>query len=335
MKKNELLEIILNGESSTIEFKTEDVHPSSLAEEIVAFANFEGGLILIGVDDSGEIIGCSRKDIEEFVVNVCRNNVNPSIIPVIEKIFIDNKKIIAITIHRGDTAHATNQGRYYIRVGSTKQIPTQQELLRLFQKRNMIQFDETPVMGASLNSIDIARVNSYLAKLDQSPLNEENNKLLVSELVNLSIMLEIDSNTHVSLGGILSFGKNPQKFFPSYNIMCGAYNGNDFLADIIREKELTGPLDDLIEDSVAFLKFTMPQKSILERGVQRKTSYLYPVEAVREGIVNAICHRDYTITGSAIRIFLFKDRLEIRSPGGLPNTITLQNMLYRRLPATR
>lgn len=330
MKKNEVLEIIRNGESSKVEFKTEDVHPNSLAEEIVALSNFEGGVILIGVDDSGVITGCLRSDIEEFIVNICRNNIRPSIIPIIENIIIENRKIIAVTIERGDTAYSTSRGLYFIRVGSTKQTPTQQELLRLFQNRNILQIDETPVIKTSMDNIDIAKVNVYLAKLGQTPLNEENENALLYELVNLSILFDIDKTYYPSLGGLLAFGKNPQKYFPSYNIMCGAYNGDDFFSDTIREKELTGTLDELIEDAIAFLKLTMPQSFALERGIKRKDTYNYPIEALREGIVNAVCHRDYTITGAAIRLFQFNNRLEIRSPGGLPNTITIENMLYRQ-----
>ncbi len=330
MRQKELLEIIKNGESSKIEFKEERVHPNTLAEEIVAFANFEGGTILIGVNDRGALEGCVRGDLEEFIVNVCRNNVKPSLIPVIEKVEIDKKKIITVTIPRGDTAYSTNRGLYYIRVGSTKQAPTQQELLRLFQKRNILQLDETPVMKASLQSIDITKVNTFLAKLSQSLLNEESDLPLVHELINLSILVEVDDTQRPSLGGILAFGKNPQKYFPSYNIQCGAYNGEDLAADTIREKDLTGTLDELIEDAIAFLKLTMPQSPILERDIQRKDNYLYPVEALREAIVNALCHRDYTITGAAIRLLMFTNRLEIRSPGGLPNTLTEENMLYRQ-----
>lgn len=330
MRQAELLEIISNGESSKVEFKTDDVHPATLSEEIVAFANFEGGTILIGVDDSGELKGCTRADIEEFVVNICRNNVRPSMIPIIEKITVDKKNIVAVSIPRGDTAYSTNRGLYYIRVGSTKQVPTQQELLRLFQKRNMLQFDETPVIKASANSIDKEKVDSYLAELGQSPLNDKDDKALERELINLSILQDVDNTLYPSLGGILAFGKNPQKYFPSYNIQCGAYKGENFLSDTVREKDLKGTLDELIEDAVAFLKLFMPQNQILERGIKRRDEYLYPVEALREGIVNAVSHRDYTISGTAVRLFLFSNRLEIRSPGGLSNTLTLENIQYRQ-----
>ncbi len=169
-----------------------------------------------------------------------------------------------------------------------------------------------------------------LIALGQSPLNDENLSVIIHELVCLSILVEIDNSYYPSLGGILAFGNNPQQLFPSYNIQCGAYQGTDFLSDTIREKDLAGTLDELAEDAIAFLKLTMPQNVKLERNIKRKDEYLYPIEALREGIVNAICHRDYTVSGSAIRIFLFGDHLEIRSPGGLPNTMTLENMRYRQ-----
>lgn len=330
MKQEEILEYIRNGESSTVEFKTEDVHPNSLAEEIVAFANFEGGTILLGVDDAGTPVGCTRSDIEEFVINVCRNNVRPAMIPRIEKIHLSDKQILVIAIPRGETAYSTNRGLYYIRVGSTKQVPTQQELLRLFQQKNVLQFDETPVLKASIESLDLAKINTYLAYLQQSPLNAESEQALMHEMLNLSILIELDNTYYPTLAGLLMFGKHPQKYFPAYTILCGAYQGDDFLSDCIREHELTGSLDSLIEDALAFLKLTMPQTSTRENGIQNKVAYAYPVEALREGLVNAVCHRDYAVSGSAVRVFIFHNRLEIRSPGGLPNTMTLANIRYRQ-----
>lgn len=330
MKKNDLMEIIANGESSKVEFKTEDVHPTALAEEIVAFANFEGGTIFIGIQDNGTVVGCSRKGLEEFIVNVCRNNVKPSIIPIIERVFLDGKAVYGVGIQRGDTAYCTNTGRYFIRVGSTKQTPTQQELLRLFQKKNIFQFDETPVLKASTASIDISKVNRYLDRIGQTQINGESEGSINNELVNLSILIEIDHSYFPTLGGLLAFGKNPQKYFPSYSVMCGAYRGDDVFSDTIREKEIGGTLNELIEDMIAFVKLTIGQDHSLDREIQRKDVYQYPIEAIREGIVNAVCHRDYTISGSSIRVFVFKNSIEIRSPGGLPNTLTLESMVFRQ-----
>ncbi len=330
MKQDELLEILRNGESSAVEFKTEDVHANTLAEEIAAFANFEGGTVLIGVDDNGVPVGCTRRDIEEFVVNVCRHNIRPALIPRIERVYIEDRQILAVTVPRGETAYSTNRGLYYIRVGSTKQVPTQQELLRLFQQKNVLQFDETPVLKAAVQSIDPAKVNAYLAHLQQSPLDMETEELLIRELLHLSVLTALDDGPCPTLAGLLMFGRHPQRYFPAYSVLCGAYQGDDFSGDCIREKELTGTLDNIIEDTLAFLKLTMPQTATSAQGIQNKTSYTYPVEALREGIVNAVCHRDYAISGSSVRVFLFQNRLEIRSPGGLPNTMTLDSIRYRQ-----
>jgi ATP-dependent DNA helicase RecG len=226
--------------------------------------------------------------------------------------------------------YATATGKYFIRVGSTKQQPTQQELLRLFQKRNLLQFDETPVLSASLQSIAIPKVDAYLRRLGQQGLNEEHELSLEQELINLSILTATESGSYPTLAGLLVFGKDPQKHFPSYTVSCGAYAGSDFLSDVIREEDLTGTLDQLIENAIAFLKLTMPKRTHLASELQRVDTYLYPVDILREAVVNAVCHRDYTITGSSIRILLFQDRLEIHSPGALPNTLTLESMIYRQ-----
>ena len=232
-----------------------------------------------------------------------------------------------MTIPKGETAYATNKGLYYIRAGSTKQIPDQYELLRLFQKKNIIQFDETPVLKASIDSLNISKVDKYLQRLELSPMDEAN---LKQELINLSILCHYDEQYYPTLAGFLTFARQPQQYFPSYSIRCGAYHGTDLTSETIRETDLTGTFDEIIEDAVSFCKLTIPQTKELENDIQYKVNYLYPIMALREAIVNAVCHRDYTIVGSSIRIFVFSDRIEIRSPGGLANTLSIENMLYRQ-----
>jgi predicted HTH transcriptional regulator len=127
---------------------------------------------------------------------------------------VDGKPVFAVTIPKGDTICSTSKGLYYIRVGSTKQIPTQQELLRLFQKKNILQFDETPVLKAKPESIDLYKIDAYLAKLGLSPINREEKPALTHDLVNLSIIVDIDRCYYPTFGALLAFGKNPQKYFP-------------------------------------------------------------------------------------------------------------------------
>ena len=321
--------LISEGESSYVEFKNAQVNPVSLAEEIVAFANSDGGTILIGIDDDGTISGVNAPDMEMRVINICRNNIRPSLIPRISKKIVNNLAILVVEVDSADTVYCTVQGKYFIRVGSTKQSPTQQELLRLFQRRRMITFDETPVLQAGIASIDMGKVDAYLLRMGVSPLDIENADSIKNDLINLSILSSVDSN-HPSLAGYLSFGRHPQKVYPSYTIMAGAYVGTDVTTATVREKEITGSLDDLIEDAMAFFKLTLPQTFKIPDGIRREDRYAYPMMALREALVNAVAHRDYTISGSAIRIFIFENRVEIRSPGGLCNTMTLESLPYRQ-----
>jgi len=143
-------------------------------------------------------------------------------------------------------------------------------------------------------------------------------------------LTDIDGRIRPTLTGLLAFGKRPQQIFPSYTVLCGAYRGEDTASNVISEKNLSGTLDTLIEDAMSFFRMVIPQDAHLIKKVQRSDTYLFPIEALREGIVNAVCHRDYTITGSAVRVFVFEDRIEIRSPGGLPNTLTLDSMQFRQ-----
>lgn len=329
MFKKEVLDLINNGESSNVEFKDSRVNPISLAEEIVAFANFEGGLILIGVSDNGIIAGCNYKATEEFIINICRNNITPSIIPSISKIKFDELEILLLEIPKGDTVYSTIQGKYFIRVGSTKQVPTQQELLRLFQKRKMIQLDEMPVLAANIKNISTKLVDNYLERVGLTKLNDESEEALKTEFINLSILSSVDTN-HPSLAGYLIFSSHPQKIFHSFYIAAGAYDGTDIIGSTIRESDLTGTLQEMIEDAIAFLKLTIPKSTKIVNDILREEHYLYPIAALREAVVNAVAHRDYSIIGSSIRIFVFSNRVEIRSPGGLCNTLTLESLPYRQ-----
>jgi ATP-dependent DNA helicase RecG len=118
MNEQDVRQLIQNGESSKVEFKTEDVHPVSLAEEIVAFANFEGGTILVGVEDDGRVTGCKRKGTEAFIINVCRNNVRPALIPVIERILVGGQIIYAVTIGKEEQKMGSDSINFFIRDSS-------------------------------------------------------------------------------------------------------------------------------------------------------------------------------------------------------------------------
>lgn len=337
MNKIELLEMIKNGENSYVEFKLDSISPNELAEEVVAFINSDGGIILFGVDDNGDIEGITRTDLEEWIINICRNNCDPGILPFFEIIkgVEVNKDIGILRIPRG-FVHKTNRGRWLIRAGSTKRDATTEELARLFQQRGLVHYDIAPVPRTAVKDIDIDRLNyywSYILKRDK----EELERNLENLLVNTRIMVETKEGRFLSIAGALVFAKNPQNFLPQAGITAVRFRGNEPDYETLDRKNIEGTLvnsyskdREVKEYGVIDLavKFVEENTSIFStmKGIVRQDIPQYRRESIREAIVNAVAHRHYSITGAKIRLFIFDDRLEIRSPGRIPNTVTIEQM---------
>ncbi len=347
MTKSEFLEIINNGENSGVEFKLDDISPPQLAEEIIAFVNFEGGMILLGVDDTGKIQGIKRNKIEEWIMNVCRENVIPGIIPYFEKIKFDDKEIAVIKIPKGVAKpYQTKTGKFLIRVGSTKRLASREELVRLFQTSAMIHYDITPIENTSIWELDIRKIEDYFLKFRglnisqnipsyPSPVIESNQ--LERLLINTEIMIEMKGEKLVTIAGMLLFGKNSQQYLFQSGITAAAFKGTELDYEAYDKREISGTLIDLenelgeilepgiIDQAIKFVMQNTRVSSTL-KGNKRVDRPDYPAQSIREAIVNAVAHRDYSIIGSRIRLFIFEDRIEIKSPGKLPNTVTIEKM---------
>lgn len=326
MNKKELLEIIKNGENSYIEFKEEAIKPKELAEEIIAFANSEGGTVLIGVSDDGIIKGVFDEKIEEKIMNICRNNCIPNIIPIYERINIDDLNIIAVSIPKGiNKPYYTSDHKYYIRVGTTKRIASREELLRLFEANGSIHYDISPVHNTSIKDLNLDIIRDYFLKYNTFDLYEENNDTIERILINCDILKELDRKIVCSVGGLLIFGKKPEMIMPQNGISFAHFKGNEITDDLIDKKVLHGRLQDIAEQMLVVFKNNIKTPSSI-KDLKREEVEEYPTLVLREAIVNAIVHRNYSITGSKIRIFMFEDRIEFHSPGKLPNTVTIEKM---------
>lgn len=339
MTKSELMEIINNGENSGVEFKLDDIQPNELAEEIVALANLEGGMILFGVDDAGKICGIKRDRIEEWVMNICRENVVPAIIPYFEKMRFDEGKIVAILkISKGvNKPYQTNRGKFSIRVGSTKRLATKEELARLFQSAQIVHYDLTPIYNTSISDLDMRKIKDYFFKFRELIIDEYSTEWIEKLLINTEILIESDGEKLVTLAGMLLFGKNPQRHLFQSGITAAAFKGTELDYEAYDKKELSGTLIDLenelseivesgiIDQGIKFIMQNTRVSSTL-KGNKRVDRPDYPRSSIREAIVNAVAHRDYSIVGSKIRLFIFEDRIEIKSPGKLPNTVNIEKM---------
>ena len=323
----QIKQLIEQGENSAVEFKSSEVRPESLAREIVAFANSSGGTILIGVEDSGKITGVDQLQTEIWVANIVRNNVIPAIAPQITEWELSQKKVLAIEVSRGlDKPYQTLDGKFWIRVGSTNRMATKEELSRLFQQAGLVHFDIAPLEQTSITDLDDRKLQEYwftYYSINYLELEQEEQKRL---LRNADILGLMEGEETVTVGGMLLFGKDPQRRIPQSFITFAVFDGLLLTDELLDKQNIGGTLPELIQQTHAKTRTFLPKPSTLS-GMQRVEVPMIPDKVIREALVNAVCHRDYSISNRRIAVYVFRDRLEISSPGRLPNTLNLEKIL--------
>ena len=325
MELTELLAVIARNEDSRHQFKADVTNETSLAQEFVAFSNSGGGSIFIGVSDNGKIFGLTRKDmgrLNNLVSNAASQQVRPPINPQTEDIATPDGLVMRVTIFDGlSKPYMDKDGIVWVKSGADKRKATsREELQRLFQSAGLVHGDEIPVHGMTLADIDLDYFGNYYEKRFGKSF-EEQNISLAGTLTNMNLMR--DGILNVS--GALLFAKAPHFKLPAFIVKAVAFPGTDIHeTDYIDSREITGRLEDVFQQSMNFIRENV-------RAVQNGQSVNsiglpeLPVEALEEIIVNALLHRDYFIS-APVRILVFADRVEILSPGHLPNSLTVENI---------
>lgn len=332
IQPTEILALIAAGETETIEFKRTVDNPESVAGEIVALANVNGGFLLFGVEDNGTLSGLPDPNgTFQSVTHICRDRCIPPISPILEQVTVEGKDLIVLTVKpdlNRQKPYRTAGGRFYVRVGRDKKDATGRELLRIAQAAGELHYDESPVWGTTLADFSMSAFDAYHRVQFGMSVQEQLSQsgLALHRLLhNLRLIHELDGQTVLSVACLLLFGEQPQRFMPQSRLSAVAFAGTDEDSDILDRREITGRLPTIIDDTKAFLERNIRQPAI-EHGFRREDILLYDRRALGEAVVNAIAHRDYSLSGSQIRLFLFQDRIEVRSPGRLPNSVTLDNV---------
>jgi len=331
IKDHEYLSDIALGEGQRREFKRAIENPESLAGEIVAFANSDGGVLFIGIDDSGQPAGVDVDSTCQLLANICRDRCIPPISPVMNQFQVSGKDVVVLQVKpelNGQKPYRTRGGRFYIRVGSDKKDATGRELIRIAQVAGQLHYDESPVLGTRISDLSLEAFSAFHQMQFGLPFDEQLAQSGVKPaalLRNLRLMHDLDGEEALSVAGLLIFGKDPQRFMPQSRLSAVAFAGGDEDSDILDRREISGRLPQIIDDARLFLErnVRMPAR---ENGFGREDVPLYDRKALGEAVVNAVAHRDYSLSGSQIRMFVFSDRIEIRSPGLLPNSVTLDNI---------
>ncbi len=332
--KADIFADIAGGEGQRCEFKERLNNPERIAGEIVAFANSDGGTIYVGVDDHGNICGLDDAEAAfQTLTNICRDRCIPAISPVIEQQTIEGKEIVVLTIAsvlNRFKPYRTAGGRFYIRAGKDKKDASGRELMRIAQAAGELHYDESPVLGAGLPELSMRDVERYHASQFGMSLDEHLNQSgleLPVLLRNLKLLRELDGELLLTVAGVLMFAADPQRFLPQSRVSAVAFAGDSEDADILDRREITGCLPAMIEDTKLFFERNIRHPA-REHGFYREDILLYDRKALGEAVINAVAHRDYSLSGSQIRVFVFDDRIEVRSPGRLPNSVTLDNIKF-------
>lgn len=346
MNRTTLAELIHNDENSGVEFKRDDVRPERLAKEVAALLNQRGGHILLGVEDDGSVTGLTRqvKQAEEWVMEVCRGHLQPAVIPYWETIEWEAGAIVGVLslpANAPDKPYKAKRGSAWVtqvRAGTTTRDATREEEQRLYQQSGGLQFGLKPVLGTSLESFDFRRLRDYLTRiLKYEPPETDDEDEWQRLLTNLDLMIEAAERGVPAVDGILLFGRSPKRYLSQSGVRALCYPGSTPDYATQADEELVGPLvglfraDDsleesgLVEQALDFVRRNTTPVAALVEG-KRVNRAAYPEVALREAIVNALVHRDYSIAGTDVTLAIYEDRLEIQSPGHLPNTVTVEGM---------
>ena len=323
----EVLNRLAAGEDERTEFKLLLDNKEKIATEIVAFANAQGGWMLFGVDDSGSVQGATDPAaLERDLTNLCRQNCIPALRPTIEIMEVAGKPVVLMQIVGPDKPYKNNRGVYYLRVGTTRREASQAELACIFQLRGKVHYDEIPVVSTTLDDLNLVVFSRYYRDQFEEPLDEADISLSVL-LQNMRLAIDLSGRLHLTLAGLLLFGEDPQAHLPYTRLSAVRFDGVTMGERMLDRRELRGTLPEIIDGAEAFLRNNVRVTAEIT-GFRRQDRPQYSLFALREAVVNAVAHRDYSITGSQIRLFIFDDRVEVYSPGRLPNIVTLENVRY-------
>lgn len=345
--RSELLDKIRLGEDGFLELKEvrfagdkiRGPSQADLADEMAAFANSAGGVLVLGVEDkSREVVGVplERLDaLESLVREACEQSIKPPLAPLIERMTLPDiggseQPVIRIDVSRSLFVHQSPSG-YMQRVGSSKRPIPPDQLARLFQQRSqsrLIRFDETPVTKAVMADLDETLWKRFVPSQHHSAPETVLDKLAMAARDDQEVW-------RPTVSGLLMASHEPQRFLPGAFIQAVAYQGTRALPEAEKAyqrdaQDITGPLDQQILEACAFVRKNMRVAARKRAAGGREDLPQFDLLAIFEAVTNAVAHRDYSMGGAKIRLRLFDDRLELYSPGMLPNTMTPESLPFRQ-----
>lgn len=325
METTELIDILSRGEDSRHQFKAEVTNADALAAEIVAFSNTSGGCIFIGVNDDGSVLGLSGADVarlNQLIANAASQNVHPAVNPLTENIFHPAGTVLVVNIAEGiNKPYMDKNGVIWVKNGSDKRRATsREEMQRLFQQAGLVHADETPVAGLGAGDVDTSYFEAFFEQQFGESL-AQHQQPLPQLLTNMNLM----NHGQLNVAGALLFARAPYYALPAFIVKAVAFVGNQIEDErYLDSRDFNGKLADVFQKTLGFIS---ANTSALQgkQGFNSQGQTEIPRIVWEELVTNALIHRDYFIS-APVRVLVFSDRVEIISPGHLPNNLTIENI---------
>ncbi|MGQ9910087.1 MAG: ATP-binding protein [Candidatus Flexifilum sp.] len=322
----DLLSVLKTGRSERLDWFPEQTAIEAIAATLTAMANSQGGTVVIGAVGQGPTITGVR-DADQTVDRIIQAAlaVEPQLfIPMPRQYKLGDKLVIAAVVPQGMPHVYALDGRYLIRQDCDNVALKPRDLRRLVFERGESNFETDVPRGSSIDDIDWEKARAYVAGLGTS-----SDTSVEAVLQRRGCLIEHEGRLRPTNAGILLFGKEPQRFVHGAEITAVRFPG-ETMGDKFTREDITGTLPDQLRRAEAFLLDHLRKGVSLGKTMARSENYEYPMEAARELVVNAVAHRNYSLTGDTIRLFIFKDRMEVTSPGGLPGPVTVSNIKDER-----
>lgn len=320
-------EMCMTKEKQLFDRKSAKAEATAIATPIIAFANADGGLLVIGIEDDGEITGIDgfAKNINE-ILRASLDFCQPSI--MIETELVDctdhqgkSNHLLLMRIPQSNELHANHRDEVFLRIGDRSKKLTFDERLQLMYAKGTRYYENEPVYGSSLDDIDMRVVAEYCAKISYGKSPEEYIRQ------NKKFIVHVNGRQEMSGAAILLFGKNPQLFFERARVRFIRYEGTEAKVgaamNVVKDEIFEGRILDLVEKTIEFVRSQIKEHTYLGSDARFVTEPEYPEFVWKELIINAITHRDYSIKGTDIQIKMFDDHITVESPGTLPGIVRL------------
>ncbi len=326
METAELKKHIEQGESNTTEFK--ERFEQEVIETAAAFANTKGGTILIGVSDKREIRGITiGKETLTDVTNRISQAINPRVVMEIEAVEVERKSVLLIHISKSPIKPVSIKGICYKRVGNSNRAMSPQEIAQMHLKSVGQTWDQLTVRSARSDDLDEQKIQWYLTQRETSRnVTHSQNMNMTDLLKNINSVNDTNIPTHA---GLLFFGKLPQRFFQNAQLRVVRFKGTSVTHPVIDRLDCSGTLWEIVNVAEEFIRKNIRLLSLRgSKSFQRDDKFEYPLEALREAIINGLIHRNYQEPAD-VRVFIFDDRIEIINPGSFPEDVSPHKPIHR------